>query len=105
MMHYLLGDETSSNPAEYEHYPLSETSSKSSSWSISQANPSALKVLSVSDTIFGYGSCGTIALELCSATLQDIIERCSIPQYDEMRRQLKPNHLLREIMAGVQHLH
>ncbi|XJO77189.1 hypothetical protein BDV3_001801 [Batrachochytrium dendrobatidis] len=156
----LAGDETSSNPAEYEHYPLSETSSKSSSWSISQANPSALKVLSVSDTILGYGSHGTIvykgqfegrevaikrllvdfyeiadhevkilqesdhhpnvvryyyrekcdgfmyiALELCSATLQDIIERCSIPQYDEMRRQLKPNHLLREIMAGVQHLH
>ncbi|KAL2916326.1 bifunctional endoribonuclease/protein kinase ire1 [Polyrhizophydium stewartii] len=46
-----------------------------------------------------------IALELCPASLFDLVERSNLPHYDELRRCLKPKEMLSEIMAGLQHLH
>ncbi|KAH6592616.1 hypothetical protein BASA50_002060 [Batrachochytrium salamandrivorans] len=146
---------------------LGDGSSSSSHSSVSvsskpfvRTNPASLQLLSVTDTVLGFGSHGTVvykgffegmdvaikrllldfyevadhevkilqesdhhpnivryycreecdgfmymALELCICTLQDIIERRENSIFDSLRRKLKSKHMIREIMAGVYHLH
>ncbi|KAF9957938.1 bifunctional endoribonuclease/protein kinase ire1 [Modicella reniformis] len=46
-----------------------------------------------------------IALELCSASLDDIIERGHIQQYQELSATLEPQKILHQIILGIHHLH
>jgi len=46
-----------------------------------------------------------IAIELCIASLQDIIEKQHIEMYSKIRAQIKPEKLLYQIISGIQHLH
>ena len=46
-----------------------------------------------------------IAIELCIAQLQDIIEKQHIEMYSKIRAQIKPEKLLYQIISGIQHLH
>ncbi|ORX44369.1 hypothetical protein BCR36DRAFT_301873 [Piromyces finnis] len=46
-----------------------------------------------------------IAIELCIASLQDIIEKQNIGLYSNIRTQIKPENLLYQIISGIQHLH
>ncbi|KAI8930338.1 kinase-like domain-containing protein [Entophlyctis helioformis] len=46
-----------------------------------------------------------IALELCPASLFDLVEKSAVREVQDLRRLLKPKHILQEIMMGIQHLH
>lgn len=46
-----------------------------------------------------------IAIELCIASLQDIIEKQHVSLFSEIRSQIKPEKLLYQIISGIQHLH
>ncbi|KAH6576703.1 hypothetical protein BASA62_001272 [Batrachochytrium salamandrivorans] len=46
-----------------------------------------------------------IALELCPASLFDIVEKSSTPHLISLREQLEHKDVLFQIMAGLQHLH
>ncbi|KAG0332961.1 bifunctional endoribonuclease/protein kinase ire1 [Podila humilis] len=46
-----------------------------------------------------------IALELCSASLDDIIERGHVQRYRELSATLEPQKILYQIIAGIHHLH
>ncbi|TPX43517.1 hypothetical protein SeLEV6574_g05021 [Synchytrium endobioticum] len=46
-----------------------------------------------------------IALELCPASLADVIESRSRPDLQALRQQLNPVRVLYQIMAGLHHLH
>jgi len=46
-----------------------------------------------------------IAIELCIASLQDIIEKQHIDVYSKIRAEIKPEKLLYQIISGIQHLH
>ncbi|KAG0086097.1 bifunctional endoribonuclease/protein kinase ire1 [Podila epicladia] len=46
-----------------------------------------------------------IALELCSASLDDIIERGHVQRYSDLSATLEPQKILHQIISGIHHLH
>ncbi|ORY45805.1 hypothetical protein LY90DRAFT_384816 [Neocallimastix californiae] len=46
-----------------------------------------------------------IAIELCIASLQDIIEKQNNEVFSKIRSEIKPEKLLYQIISGIQHLH
>jgi len=46
-----------------------------------------------------------IALELCSASLDDVIERGHVQRYSELSATLEPQKILYQIISGIHHLH
>ncbi|ORY54410.1 hypothetical protein LY90DRAFT_412463 [Neocallimastix californiae] len=46
-----------------------------------------------------------IAIELCMASLQDIIEKPNVELFSKIKSEMKPEKLLYQIISGIQHLH
>ncbi|KAG0018373.1 bifunctional endoribonuclease/protein kinase ire1 [Podila clonocystis] len=46
-----------------------------------------------------------IALELCSASLDDVIERGHVQRYRDLSATLEPQKILHQIISGIHHLH